>query len=231
MPQYTACLASSMDGKIASCVPRAPEETMDIRIGSAEDLQHLIRLRTGFDAVLMGGATFRGYPKRHQSDDKNHRPIHVILTRGQNILRDLPSQSPLFQEAEPVVPIIIFVQQLPPKPLVLSNYPPHIEWIETGAQPEKQIQIIDETLASKGCQKVLVEGGGQIMSLFLDFQKLEDMYLTLCPLFLGGKETSCLLEGAGFSIKNAPRTRILDLKQVKNEVFFHLEFEYPKQMI
>ncbi len=218
MPQYTACLASSLDGKIAPASTGAY-----VRMGSDEDIAHLMRVRDGFDALVMGGATFRAYPKRHQCKNAEHRLLHAIISRGEELLEDLPPELPLFQDE--TVPLVIFIGTLPDVSL-RGTYSKHLEWLEIGLEPEIQMKRIDEFFKGKGCERVLVEGGGHIMAMFLEAKKLKDMYLTLCPLFLGGSKASNLFNGAGFSVEKAPKTRILDLKQLENEIYLHLAFDY-----
>ncbi len=223
MLHYTACLASSFDGKIA------PAHTHQyVRIGSDRDISHLIRLRGEFDALLMGGSTFRAYPKRHKSEEGSHRPIHAILTRGgDNILAALPPESPLFKEqsSDQAVPIVVFAQRCPSIDQQ-AKYPDSIQWVETGETALQQLNIIDQTLHEMGCSNGLVEGGGQIMALFLEAKALREMYLTLCPLFLGGQDAPNLLSGTEFQLKDAPRMELMEVSQQGHELFLRVTFQY-----
>ncbi len=209
-----ACFATSLDGKIAP-----PDTKHYVRLGSDADIHHLQALREQVDAVVFGGETFRAYPRPHRGVNKDTVPLHVILTRSFN----LPPQATYFRN-HPPVPTLIFSPQAAPDS-IKNQYPAHIQWEATGeANPA---QAILTALKKRGIQSVLVEGGGQVMRLFLEAQAIQELYLTLCPLLIGGEATPSILSGPGFSIETAPRTRILSLKRIEQEVYLHFALVYP----
>ncbi len=207
-----ACFAATLDGRIAST--RAPRD----RIGSQADLQHLLNVRNQADAILCGGETFREYPHVRRGSQGN-LPLQCLMTRSFH----LPEQAPLFQ-AQPAPPILVFSPSGPPETLK-GRYPAHIDWIPTGnGHP---VAPILDTLAARGVNTLLVEGGGHIMNLFLQAQAVQELYLTICPLLLGGTDDPGLVTGAGFAVAQAPRTEILSLEQRENELYLHLKVRYP----
>lgn len=215
-----ACLATSLDGKIAaSASPRK-------RIGSREDWHHLLRVRNLADAIVCGGETFRHHPLVRQGTEQSRPPLQCILTRS----FDLPPEARLFRESVPPntsaapVPVLIFSPQIPPEDLK-THYPPHVEWIATGE--ENPAQVVSRTLTQRGVQVLLVEGGGYIMNLFLQAKALDELYLTLCPLLLGGREDATLVTGSGFSVDGAPRTETLSAEWREQELYLHLRLHYP----
>ena len=210
-----ACFATSLDGKIAP-----PDTPHYVRLGSDADIRHLQALREQVDAVVFGGETFRAYPRPHRGTHKDTVPLHVILTRSFN----LPPQATYFRNHPPVPTVICSPQAAPDS--IKSQYPEHIQWEVTGeANPTHAIL---QALKKRGIQSVLVEGGGQVMRLFLEAQAIEELYLTLCPLLLGGETTPSIISGPGFSLEAAPRTQSLSLKRVEQEVYLHLALSYPE---
>lgn len=209
-----ACLATTLDGKIAS--QKRPKE----RIGSAEDFQHLLRVRDQADAILSGGETFREWPLVRRGLDTNRPvPIQCILTRR----IDLPPDAPVFT-TQPAVPVWIFTPQIP-GPEHQAAYPPHVQW--HAVQAEQPVPDILATLEAAGIHTLLVEGGGHVMHLCLEARALQELYLTLCPLLLGGVQDPTLVTGPGFSVGQAPRTRVLSQHGHGQELYLHLALDYP----
>jgi len=53
------------------------------------------------------------------------------------------------------------------------------------------------------------------------------LYLTVCPLFLGGADDPPLVSGAGFTVAEAPRTRVLSAEWLEQELYLHLAIDCP----
>lgn len=222
-PHYIACLAGSLDGRIN---PGGADSY--VRMGSDHDIHHLMALRDQADALLMGGKTFRAYPKRHRALNDSYRPIHAILTRGGDFPATLPPDAPLFQETPPV-PVTLFTQCLPNVALK-KMYPDSVRWVAIGKTltAGEIIATISESLAQQGCERVLVEGGGELLALTLEARVLERLYLTLCPVLLGGLHAPPLLQGQGFLLDSAPKTHLENLEKVAEELYLTLRIEYPE---
>lgn len=210
-----ACLATTLDGKIAS--QQAPKE----RFGSKADLEHLLTVRNQADAILSGGETFRQFANVRQGNGSGPIPLQCILTRSFS----LPPEAPLFQKAKTdSIPIVIFSPE--PAPLeVRKQYPESVEWVTTGNG--NPALVIIENLQQRDIQTLDIEGGGQVVNLFLEAQALQEMYLTLCPLFLGGQHDPALVSGPGFLVSNAPRTEVLSATWKDQELYLHLKIQYP----
>jgi 5-amino-6-(5-phosphoribosylamino)uracil reductase len=213
-----ACFASTLDGKIAD--KTHPRD----RIGSKADLAHLLNVRNQADAILCGGETFREYPNLRRGSQTQQIPLQCLLTQS----FDLPREAPLFRDSlktDPPTPILVFSPE-PAPPDVKNSYAANMEWITTG--PASPVPVILETLEKRGVQTLLVEGGGHIMHMFLKAKAVEELYLTLCPLFLGGMDDPSLVTGTGFTVAEAPRTEVLDSRWEGQELYLHLRIVYPE---
>ena len=209
-----ACLAVTLDGKIAS--RRSPKT----RVGSSADLSHLLTVRNQADAILCGGETFRQFPGVRKGDQPHHRPIQCILTRRFQI----PPDAALFHKASAAnLPVIIFSPE-PAPAAIRANYPPWVKWIATSEH--RPPSAIISVLRDQGVQTLSVEGGGQVVSLFLKEQALQEVYLTLCPMSLGGDDNPSLLAGVGFGIEDAPRTEVRSCEWKGQELYLHLDVRY-----
>lgn len=213
-----ACFAATLDGRIGSAT------NLHDRIGTAADLEHLLTVRNQADAILCGGETFRQHSTVRKGNQQAKAPLQCILTKAFN----LPPEAKLFQDSvktEPPVPILVFSPEAAPN-TIKPKYPPQTEWLTTDS--ENPVPFILNTLAAKGVQTLMVEGGGHIMNMFLQAQAVHELYLTVCPLLLGGKNDPGLVTGAGFRVAEAPRTEVLSSEWKGQELYLHLKLHYPE---
>ncbi|WP_303674003.1 RibD family protein [Vampirovibrio chlorellavorus] len=212
-----ACLAASLDGRIGSAT------NLKDRIGTSADLEHLLTVRNQADAILCGGETFRQHAAIRKGNQQERPPLQCILTRR----FALPPEARLFQQSissDPPTPILIVSPQ--PAPLeIQSQYPDHVEWLTTGNS--NPVPAILKALAEKGVETLMVEGGGHIMNLFLQAQAIHELYLTICPLLLGGQSDPGLVTGLGFPVGQAPRTEVIQADWRGQELYLHLKLQYP----
>jgi 5-amino-6-(5-phosphoribosylamino)uracil reductase len=213
-----ACFAATLDGKIGSA------HNLRDRIGTQADLEHLLNIRNQADAILYGGETFRQHPNIRKGTQQQQAPLQCILTKSFN----LPPEASLFRngiKTDPPVPIIIFSPEPAPEN-IKNQYPSHIEWLTSGSG--NPAPAILETLRQRNIQTLMVEGGGHIMNLFLQAQAVQELYLTVCPLLLGGQHDPALVTGSGFTVASAPRTEVISSEWVGQELYLHLKINYPQ---
>lgn len=212
-----ACLAQTIDGKIA------PADTLHyVRLGTDADIEHLHKLREQVDAVLFGASSFRAYPRPRRGLDRDIVPVNVILTQSFN----LGPESTFFKNQPPVPTIIASPQPAPEE--IKRRYPPHIDWLTFE---NSDIASLLGQLEARSIQTLMVEGGGEILNLFLKAKAIDELYLTICPILLGGQTTPDLLGGGaglpGFAFDEAVRAHIKSLKRLGNELYLHYHLSYP----
>ena len=205
--------AISLDGRINT------RERRFAFFGSERDHARMSRLRAEADAVLVGGATFRNWPHAALPDDADRarlrgRPWTIVVSRS----LDLPLDADAF--AEPAVRPLVLTRaaSLGARPL-----PPGVEvegWAGEGG--DLPVAWILERLAGRGIERLLVEAGGDLLFQFVAADALDEMYLTLCPLVVGGDAPS-LADGPGFDLAGLRRLRLLAAEPVGDEVFLHYE--------
>ena len=205
--------AISLDGRINT------RERRFAFFGSERDHARMSQLRAEADAVLVGGATFRNWPHAALPDDADRarlrgRPWTIVVSRS----LDLPLDADAF--AEPAVRPLVLTRaaSLDARPL-----PPGVEvegWAGEGG--DLPVAWILERLAGRGIERLLVEAGGDLLFQFVAADALDEMYLTLCPLVVGGDAPS-LADGPGFDLARLRRLRLLAAEPVGDEVFLHYE--------
>ncbi len=218
LPLTTVILAMSADGKISDR-GRSPA-----RFGSAADQAHLEEQVSLVDAVIFGAGTLRAYGT-------------TMSVRSPQLLaqRQVRGQSP-----QPVQIVCSASGDLDPKVRFFSQPVPR--WLLTtaaGAQqwdgcdgfetvwvaPQRQEgmdwQEIWRSLSGFGFERVAVLGGGALAAAVFEAGLVQEFWLTVCPLVLGGAAAPTPVDGLGVLAEVAPRLRLRSLEQRGDEVFLH----------
>ena len=89
-----------------------------------------------------------------------------------------------------------------------------IDWIDAFQQ-----------LANFGIKRLAILGGGKLVASVLAAGLVDELWLTVCPLILGGADAPTPVEGKGFLADLAPKLELLAVKQVGQEVFLHYRID------
>ena len=110
-----------------------------------------------------------------------------------------------------------------------------MEWLAFGTSKENNgiepnpVPSLLAAFEAHGVKTLLIEGGGHLMHLALAAQAVQELYLTVCPLLLGGMDNPALVAGPGFRISEAPRTEVISAEWRHQELYLHLKVVYPDQ--
>jgi riboflavin biosynthesis pyrimidine reductase len=91
-----------------------------------------------------------------------------------------------------------------------------VEIVRTG---EVTIPWILDELASRGVRTLLIEAGGDLVFQFLAADAVDELYVTVCPLILGGRLSPTLADGVGFSPATARRLSLAHAHRVGDELY------------
>jgi 5-amino-6-(5-phosphoribosylamino)uracil reductase len=80
-------------------------------------------------------------------------------------------------------------------------------------------------LARLGVKRLAVLGGGELVASMLAFDAIDELWLTVCPLILGGANAPTPVEGTGFYAALAPRLELLSAQVKEQEVFLHYRLQ------
>nr|WP_225938697.1 RibD family protein [Kovacikia minuta] len=217
-PFVTVILAMSLDGKIAD-INRNPA-----RFGSAEDKAHLEKQIARSDGVLFGAGTLRAYGttlrviqpsllQERQHQGKPLQPVQIVCSRSAL----LDPNYPFFRQPVPHWLLTTHRgaqrwQTFPgfEKILVAETATEEIDW-----------QAAFQQLTTLGLKQLAVLGGGELVASLLANGFIDEFWITICPLVLGGKSAPTLVEGLGFLEALAPRLQLLELQTQSDEVFLH----------
>lgn len=206
-------LAITIDGKIA------PASREEVFLGSKADHQQMQVLRRKSDAILMGSSTLRAYNKPLLVRGKNRssplpkkQPLNVVISRH---LDNVNPRSAFF--TEPTTRRILFtLDTISKKRLDVFSSIPSTEVISFSDVTAGKVVA---SLVQLGFSRLLVEGGGEIMWMFIKENLLDELNVTIVPKILGGKDAPTLVEGEGFTLKTLKTFKLKKCTRIKDELF------------
>ncbi len=166
-----AQLGQSLDGFIASRTGDAEFVTGE------EDREHLHRMRALVDAVVVGAGTVTADdPRLTVRAVPGRDPVRVVLDpRGR-----VPRESRVLTDG--AAPTLWLVG---PGAEVPADLAEHVTVARlTGDGPAPPAEVL-ELLRERGLGRVLVEGGGRVVSAFLAAGVLDRLFLTTAPVLIG----------------------------------------------
>ena len=178
----------SADGKIASPAGK------QLRISSEEDIIRMYNLRNSCDAVLVGVETvLSDNPKltvKEKYVENPRQPVRIVL--------DTHCKTPTNS---------LVVNQVA-KTLIITDkecnkkYNDNVEILQCETDKEGYIDLkkLLKILFNRGVKTLMVEGGSTVILNFLKQKLVDDMYVYVGPMIVGGKNTPTLADGTG--IKN-----------------------------
>jgi riboflavin-specific deaminase-like protein len=219
-PHITAILAMSADGKISD-VGRSPAQ-----FGSAVDKAHLEQQIAKVDAVLFGAGTLRAYGTTLSISDPQ-----LLRQRQQQHYQPQPVQIVVSQTGYLEASCRFFQQPVP-------------RWLLTtpeGAMPwENERELIPKfdriltaptheggfywsgifvQFAQLKIKRLALLGGGALVASLLAGDWIDELWLTVCPVLLGGATAPTPVDGLGLSIPKS--LTLLSAHPVGQEVFLH----------
>jgi riboflavin-specific deaminase-like protein len=187
-PYLALNFATTLDGRAAISGRSGP-------IGSEADTEMLERLRTRFDAVMIGAGTMRverygrivSDPELRayrESTGLAHDPLAVIVSNR----LELPWDAGLFTDGEgECVVFTASVEELPetPTPVTCVRQPDGVELD----------RCLEWLRSERGIRSVLCEGGPTLHGRLRESDLADELFLTIAPKLAGG-EGPRILEGA-----------------------------------
>ena len=165
-----AQLGQSLDGFIASRTGDAAFVTGE------QDREHLHRLRALVDAVVVGGATAAcDDPRLTVRAVDGPNPTRVVLDPR----AVTPTESSVLTDgAAPTLWVVGGEARVGP----VGGHVEVVRWPTAG--PWEPGAVL-ELLAARGLHRVLVEGGGRLVSAFVQAGVVDRLYLTTAPVLIG----------------------------------------------
>lgn len=196
----------SIDGKIA------PADRDYFALGSKWDRHQMMLLRKKADGILMGASSLRTYQKPLLIPNQKKQKTNIILSRA---YQKIDPEWPFFQSNK--IERILFFEKgslSKKKKRALEKTSELIAF-----HSKKKIPEILKQLKKRKINRLLIEGGGEIMWLFLKENRIDEIHLTLTARVLGGKNAPTLVDGAGFNKKESLQFHLKKIKKIRDELF------------
>lgn len=237
-PHITVVLAMSADGKIADATRSAA------RFPSAADQLHLERQVAKADATLFGAGTLRAYGttlrvsnealiaarrSRHQPD----QPVQIVCSATGK----LDPHCQFFQQPIPrwllttVEGLAAWKRYLAEAAALKIHSQKTFEHILITERPFNWKTVVQDLHTGKSglstaagrlsVDRLLVMGGGELVASMLVDDLVDELYLTICPLLIGGKTAPTPVGGLGFTLPRTPTLTLESSQVVGDEVFLH----------
>lgn len=221
-PHTTVVLAMSADGKIAD-VRRSPPQ-----FSSPADQAHLESQVAQADGALFGAGTLRAggtamsisnpdLLQQRKQQGKPPQPVQIVCSRSAQI-------DPQLRFFRQEIPRWLLTTVAGAKHwhgskferiLVEETVDQSIHWIGAFAR-----------LAEMGLERLAILGGGELIASLLAVDLIDEVWLTVCPLILGGADAPTPVEGSGFLADLAPRLELLTAEIIEQEVFLHYRLHH-----
>ncbi len=198
--------AMSIDGRIG--LPNGQSKW--ISSNSSRDMVH--SLRTEFDAIIIGGNTFRkDNPYLTTRGARTPEPLRVVFTRTLN----LPEKSNLWDCTN--ARTIVVYNSVTANKKFLERIPPCVEVEKLDSDdPLKLSQL----LAKKGCNKVLWECGPKLATLALKNQCIQEIMTFIAPKIIGGENAMTPFSDFNFTSMNEVfNLKKLSLNSFQNDIY------------
>lgn len=217
-PHTSLIMAISLDGKISTRDGAGPQ------FASGADGIRLRETRSHADAILVGAGTIIAddptftehgkYKDLRLQRGLTANPIKVVVSGSGNV----PETARMFQPNG--APALVFTtERIPPTRLASLEQVAEVHRVgETTVDFRRVIEILGEMYKVK---QLLIEGGGQVNFGLFRAGLIDEVYLTLCPKIIGGRNVVTSVEGDGFDFLDIVDVELLNHRAVDSEIFLH----------
>lgn len=205
----------SADGKITDW------RNSPARFTSEMDKAHLEAQIAKVDAVIFGANTLRAYGTslairdpmllaERETEGKPSQPIHIVCSGSGELSPDLT-----------------FFRQPLPRWLLTTSTGAALWHDFAGFErildldPTGNWSAFLQELTDRGIQKLAILGGGQLIASFAEQRLIDELWLTVCPILLGGATAATPMGGTGFLQQEGIQLDLLEYGAIASELFLH----------
>ncbi len=204
--------AISMDGKISTF------ERKQTKISSEKDLDRRDSLRAESDAIIVGiGTILADNPsltvkserrrEKRKKEGKDENPLRVVADSKARI----PLDSEVLRKGEGKKLIAVSEGADSRKVEALKN----IKGTEVVVCGRERVDLerLLSILWERGVKKLMVEGGSRLNWSFISQGLVDEIYVYVGNLIIGGEKAPSLFGGKGFDRKSAVELKLLDVEK------------------
>ena len=211
---YTLLSCSvSIDGYIGSAASR-------LLLSNDADFDRVDAVRASCDAILVGAATVRIDNPRllvrspARRDERSARglapsPMKVTVTRG----ADLDARADFFTAGDAEKLVYCASPLVPDARERLGRV---ATVVDGGADVE--MSTLSGDLAARGVERLMVEGGATVHTQFLTEDIVDELQLTIAPVFVGESDAPRFVRDGRFPWNPGRRAELVDVRQIGDVV-------------
>ncbi|MGW2540052.1 RibD family protein [Kitasatospora sp. NPDC001574] len=222
-PFVLLSVATSVDGHIDDTSPER------LLLSNSEDFDRVDQVRAESDAILIGGNTLRSDNPRLLVNSEERRasrvaagkpefPLKVTISASGDLSRDLKFWH--FGDQK----VVYTTDAAAPK--LRDTLGGLADIVSTG--PAVDFVALLDDLATRGVERLMVEGGGQIHTQFLAQGLADEIHLAIAPLLIGDASAPRFLHPAGYPGGSTHRMWLIDVQQLGDVVVLRYAPKHPQ---
>jgi 2,5-diamino-6-(ribosylamino)-4(3H)-pyrimidinone 5'-phosphate reductase len=215
----------SADGKLST------RERRQVKISGAQDFNRVDRLKASSDAVMVGiGTVLADDPSLTVKSDecRQHRKNRGVDEHPARIVVDsrarIPPDAAILHKGDGLRIVAVSEKADKKKIAVLKKT---ATVIVAGEKKVDLAHLMDE-LGTLGIQRVMVEGGGELIAGLIRAGLVDEIYTFIGNLIIGGREAPTLADGKGFILEDEfPRLSLIETRRIENGILLHWKVAEP----
>ncbi|MFZ3051569.1 MAG: 2,5-diamino-6-(ribosylamino)-4(3H)-pyrimidinone 5'-phosphate reductase [Methanothrix sp.] len=208
--------AMSADGKISS------RDRRQIRISGKEDLLRVDELRAASDAIMVGVGTVLADDPGLRVKSRVLQEKRTVMGRSKEpfrIVADSNARTPA--NAKILGPgCMIAVSYSAPEER-LDRLRPGCEIIKCGTEMVDLPGLMEE-LYNRGVRRLMVEGGARLNWSLIELGLVDEIYIYMGGLIIGGERAPSLVDGPGFQ-NSFPRLSLQSVQRLDEGLLLQWE--------
>jgi len=222
-------VAISADGKIA------PGNGNYVPFGSESDKELLLDIRTRADAVMTGARTVEAFPvnlgpggikwrKKRMRAGRSAYNLRIIISGSASVD---PTSEIFRHKFSPI--IVLTTETAPPANLRRLEKAGAILHLSPGGKVDFRLAL-RWLYQDWKVKKLLCEGGGTVNAGLFEAGLVDEVFLTICPVIIGGRNSPTLSDGTGAaSLSDAIPLHLKSKKLVGGELYLRYLVENRKR--
>jgi 5-amino-6-(5-phosphoribosylamino)uracil reductase len=215
-PYILLSCGMSIDGYLDSA------DAARLRLSNDADFDRVDAERARYDAILVGAATVR--------NDNPRLLVRSATRRGERVARGLapsPVKVTLTRRGDLAASAAFFTTGSSDKIVYCptaaagdarARLGSAATVVGTGLGPDVDVAEIAEDLSARGVNRLMVEGGGTVLTQFLTASLVDELHLVVAPLFVGDSRAPRLVGDGCFPWNAGRRATLAGVRQIGDVV-------------
>ncbi|OPX63643.1 MULTISPECIES: 2,5-diamino-6-(ribosylamino)-4(3H)-pyrimidinone 5'-phosphate reductase [unclassified Methanoregula] len=222
-PYVVVNVAMSADGKLST------RERRQVKISGSLDFNRVDRLKAGSDAVMVGigtvladdpSLTVKGEECRQHRIDRgaDEHPIRVVVDSRARI----PLSASILHKGSGRRIVAVSENADTRKIAALQE----LATVIVAGKNEVDLVALMDTLGEMGIQRLMVEGGGQLIAGLIRAGLVDEIYTFIGNIIIGGRDAPTLADGEGFVREEEfPRLTLIESRRIESGILLHWKVE------